>query len=348
MSVRYVPVGWNANKIAYDAALAVAVALYIATFIYLAQPGEAGLQYDEATVRMRAFGSCAFLMLSAILSIGPLARLDARFLPVLYNRRHFGVAACAVALIHASYVTGWYFNYSPTDPYVALLSSNTSFGRIAGFPFEIFGIAALLVLALLAATSHDFWLYFLTPPVWKALHMAIYGAYMCVVAHVALGALMAPRLQAMSFVLPLCALGVAGLHAAAARKQARMDQPAGYDADWVIVGSPDRIGEGRAVVVPLADGESVAVFRHEGKLSAIANACAHQNGPLGEGRMVDGCVTCPWHGYQYRLHDGCSPPPYTERVATYQLRLQDGAILLNPRANPLGMIVAPLALEKPS
>ena len=40
---------------------------------------------------MRAFGSCAFLMLTLILCIGPLARLDARFLPLLYNRRHFGV-----------------------------------------------------------------------------------------------------------------------------------------------------------------------------------------------------------------------------------------------------------------
>lgn len=25
--------------------------------------------------------------------------------------------------------------------------------------------------------------------------------------------------------------------------------------------------------------------------------CKHQNDPLGEGKIVDGCVTCPWHGY---------------------------------------------------
>jgi hypothetical protein len=30
-------------------------------------------------------------MLTIILSIGPLCRLDRRFLPLLYNRRHFGV-----------------------------------------------------------------------------------------------------------------------------------------------------------------------------------------------------------------------------------------------------------------
>ena len=37
----------------------------------------------------RAFGACAFVMLTVILAIGPLARLDRRFLPLLYNRRHF-------------------------------------------------------------------------------------------------------------------------------------------------------------------------------------------------------------------------------------------------------------------
>ena len=39
----------------------------------------------------------------------------------------------------------------------------------------------------MAATSHDFWLNFLTPPVWKGLHMALYGAYGLAVMHVALG-----------------------------------------------------------------------------------------------------------------------------------------------------------------
>jgi len=41
----------------------------------------------------------------------------------------------------------------------------------------VLGIAALLVLFVMAATSHDFWLSFLTPPVWKALHMSLYAAY---------------------------------------------------------------------------------------------------------------------------------------------------------------------------
>ncbi len=41
-------------------------------------------------------------MLTVILCIGPLARLDARFRPLLYNRRHFGVLTFVVATVHAT------------------------------------------------------------------------------------------------------------------------------------------------------------------------------------------------------------------------------------------------------
>jgi hypothetical protein len=47
-------------------------------------------------------------MLTIVLSIGPLARLDRRFLPLLYNRRHFGVLTFLVALAHASFMLATY------------------------------------------------------------------------------------------------------------------------------------------------------------------------------------------------------------------------------------------------
>lgn len=48
----------------------------------------------------------------------------------------------------------------------------------------------------------------------------------------------------------------------------------------------------------------VAVFRHEGHWYAIDAMCAHQGGPLAQGLVRDGCVTCPWHGWQYDLATG--------------------------------------------
>jgi nitrite reductase/ring-hydroxylating ferredoxin subunit len=95
-------------------------------------------------------------------------------------------------------------------------------------------------------------------------------------------------------------------------------------------------------VVPVPGGERVAIFRDGARLGAVSNVCAHQNGPLGEGRLIDGCVTCPWHGFQYRLADGCAPPPYTEKIATYRLKLEAGLVLLDPRPNRPGTRVDPI------
>jgi nitrite reductase/ring-hydroxylating ferredoxin subunit/DMSO/TMAO reductase YedYZ heme-binding membrane subunit len=340
MTERYVPVGWNAIKIVYDAVVLAVVGLYIGIFLWVAPAFQhTTLPLDDYTMRMNAFGTCAFLLLTAILSIGPAARLDPRFLPLLYNRRHLGVIATAVATTHASAALDWYFSYGPYDRFEMLLRGNTSFSQAHGFPFEIFGIFALLTMLLLAATSHDFWLRFLTPPVWKALHMALYAAYLSVVAHISLGASQASDNPFLAVVTGLCAIGVAALHVAASR--ARVAEIPPVDG-WVDAGPVTGIAEDHAIAVTPASAEPIAIFRHAGRLSAVSGVCAHQNGPLGEGRVVDGCITCPWHGFQYRLEDGCAPPPYTEKLPTFRLRIVGGRVWVDPNPHPPGTRVEPL------
>lgn len=344
-SLKYTPVQWNRSKIVYDIIVLALVFGFVSIYLCLAPMYAGGAKpADGAIVRARAFGICAFLMLTVILCIGPLARLDTRFLPLLYNRRHFGVITSLVALTHAMFVINWYFAFSPTPRLEALLSANTSYGQLLGFPFETLGILALLALAILAATSHDFWLRFLGPRLWKGLHYLIYAAYTLVVGHVALGALQSQSNQSFTIVVAVSVVLVCGLHLIAALREGGLTAraPAG---DWVEVAAVDEFEEGRARIVRLNNGDRVAVFRHKNRLSAIANACAHQNGPLGEGRIMDDCVTCPWHGFQYRLTDGCSPAPFTEKVPTYALRRDGDAILVSSRKNPPGTFVEPLSLE---
>ena len=347
MSASYLPVTWNRNKLIYDAVLLAAVAVYILTFLRLApslQPS--GVEVDDLVRRMHAFGTCAFLMLTFILCLGPLARLDPRWLPLLYNRRHFGVITCAVALAHAQCAMAWYFAYSAIDPSVALFASNTSYFQLAGFPFEILGFLALLILCILAATSHDFWLSFFRPTVWKSLHMLIYLAYALVVAHIAFGALQTGRYPALAFIASASAMVVAGLHLAAALTAAAPSAPAQViAAEWIDVAEAVSIPEGRGRTVPLPGGKLAAVMRQESKFYALDNACAHQAGPLGEGCVIDGLLTCPWHGFQYRLKDGCAPPPFSEKLATYRTRIENGRLLIDPRANPPGTPVEPAQLE---
>lgn len=346
MGVDYKPVIWNRNKYIYDAVLVVAVTAYIYLYIRVGVDFQDNSRPVERPImRMRAFGSCAFLMLSFILCIGPLARLNDKFLPLLYNRRHFGVLTACVAAVHASYVLGWYFAFSPTDRYEVLFSSNTSFSQVLGFPFEVFGMFALVMLFILAVTSHDFWLSFLTPPVWKKLHMGIYFGYAAVVLHVALGPLQTERDPIFAVTFVVAVMSVSALHFWAAmldrQEEAATVREARDETPWIEAGLISDILDKRAIVVSLPDEERVAVFRNGDTLSAVHNVCAHQNGPLGEGKIVAGCITCPWHGFQYNPEDGRSPPPFEEKISTYRLKLEGDTVFVDPRALPPGTYVAP-------
>jgi nitrite reductase/ring-hydroxylating ferredoxin subunit/DMSO/TMAO reductase YedYZ heme-binding membrane subunit len=351
MSVGFRAVQWNPHKRIYDLALLAGIALYLACFLALAPrllPSDHPVTWE--ILRTRALGSCGLLMLTIILAIGPLARLDRRFLPLLYNRRHFGVATCLVGLAHAWSAIDWYHGIGKLPPLVSVLSSNANYGSFVNFPFEALGLAALAILIVMAVTSHDFWLAFLTPPVWKAIHMGVYAAFGLLVLHVALGVMQAERSPIVPVLLGGAVLLVAALHVAAARRERLVDEgPSAGDATgWIRVGTvaelraslPD--GQARIVVPPA--GERIAVFRNGSTLSALINVCAHQNGPLGEGRIIDGCVTCPWHGFQFRPEDGCAPAPFTDKIATYRLKQEAGIVLVDPRPLPPGTRVEPLDL----
>ena len=73
--------------------------------------------------------------------------------------------------------------------------------------------------------------------------------------------------------------------------------------------------------------------------------CQHQNGPLGEGCIIDGYITCPWHGYQYLPETGSSPPPFTEKIPTFDVQVRDGRVLVAAQPNPPGTRVEPARIE---
>lgn len=351
MSAGYRAVLWNRQKIVYDALLVAAVGGYLLSYQYLVPMLD---PHAEAwNVRMRAYGSCAFLLLHIILSIGPLARLDRRFLPLLYNRRHMGVTLAVLALFHLKNALTWYHDFSPAlTPWVSLLVSNTRVSSYAQFPFEYLGLGALVIILMMAVTSHDFWLHQLTAPVWKRLHMLVYWAYFLLVGHVTLGALYSnPNPALMAFVL-LGLLWLLSLHILAGRKEALLDQPSslsgiGEDKPWIDVGPAEAIPNNRAKIV-FAGGDRVAVFRYGDKISAVSNACQHQNGPLGEGRIIDGFITCPWHGYQYIPESGASPAPFSEKIPTFRVKVEGRNVWLDPTPLPAGTRVEPARIEENS
>ncbi|MEL7028663.1 MAG: Rieske 2Fe-2S domain-containing protein [Pseudomonadota bacterium] len=349
MAATYKAVLWNPHKRIYDLFLVGGIAVYLAAFI----AGSLALnpnpdKVDPVITLIRAFGTCAFFMLTIVLAIGPLARLNKAFVPLLYNRRHFGVATFLVGFFHALIVIGWYGAGGEVSPFVAVLAINPNVDVLQPYPFELFGVVALFILFLMAATSHDFWLANLSAPVWKALHMGVYFAYAMLVMHVALGFLQteASPVYVIATVVSLALLAV--LHLAAGLREAGRDGAAARKTktDWVVACAVGDIEENRAKLVNLKGGESVAVFKYDGKVSAVSNACKHQNGPLAEGKVVDGCITCPWHGYQYYPDSGRSPPPFTEEIKTYRVKIDDEQVFIDPNGLTPGTHVEPAIIVK--
>src|SRR6516164_6737244 len=344
MSVQYGAIGWNRQKKVYDLTLVSLLTLYLAVFV-----GVGAWRNPSATAEtllIRALGSCAFLLLSVVLCIGPVSRLDSRFLPLLYNRRHLGVTTFLLGLAHGGFALFQFHALGNVNPLVSLFISNPRYGSIADFPFQALGFFALIILFLMAATSHDFWLRNLSAPIWKRLHMLVYLAYALLVAHVTLGALQSETSPVLSSVLIVGVATVLSVHLAAAFREKRIDRARhqAVDEGFVEVCKVDRIAERCATVVALS-GERVAVFRYDGKVSAISNVCQHQNGPLGEGRIIDGCVTCPWHGYQYQPESGAAPPPFKEKVPTFRVKVVGQAVLVHPLPNAAGTYVEPAVIE---
>jgi nitrite reductase (NADH) small subunit len=59
----------------------------------------------------------------------------------------------------------------------------------------------------------------------------------------------------------------------------------------------------RAVAVRVGE-HRIALFLVDGEVRAVSNVCLHTGGPLADGRVVEGCVICPWHGWVYDLATG--------------------------------------------
>ena len=89
---------------------------------------------------------------------------------------------------------------------------------------------------------------------------------------------------------------------------------------------------GRADDVPLLEGRTVtvgagriAIFRTPEGFHALAAACPHAGGPLGDGLVADSCVTCPLHGRRYDLRTGAATGDHPG-VARHEVVVQGGEL----------------------
>lgn len=98
--------------------------------------------------------------------------------------------------------------------------------------------------------------------------------------------------------------------------------------DWIEIGRVSDIPRRGARCVNTPAGP-IAVFRTmDDEIFALENGCAHKGGPLAEGIVHGGSVTCPLHNWVYDLRTGKALGADEGQVRTYPVDVVDGRIFL--------------------
>ncbi|MEW9520301.1 Rieske 2Fe-2S domain-containing protein [Streptomyces tubercidicus] len=97
---------------------------------------------------------------------------------------------------------------------------------------------------------------------------------------------------------------------------------------WHPVGRVEDFPVGEAVRRELGEVPLLVVRQVGGEIHVLAGRCSHQSGPLTDGTLADGCVTCPWHGSVFRLADGANiAGPATAPQPSFRVRVEgDGSV----------------------
>ena len=102
------------------------------------------------------------------------------------------------------------------------------------------------------------------------------------------------------------------------------------DEGFQTVARVDDVAPGTARCVML-DGHTVALVNAGGTFYALGDTCSHEEASLSDGEVLEDehCIVCPLHGAEFSLRTGEPLTlPATEPVPTYEVRVEDGAILV--------------------
>jgi nitrite reductase/ring-hydroxylating ferredoxin subunit/uncharacterized membrane protein len=104
--------------------------------------------------------------------------------------------------------------------------------------------------------------------------------------------------------------------------------------DWTPTVQASELVEGRPMCA-MANDLPVFLLREGERVHALANRCNHRGGPLHEGEVSDGVVTCPWHGSRYRLADGnLERGPAASPQPAYEARVREGHVEVRQVTDP--------------
>ena len=136
---------------------------------------------------------------------------------------------------------------------------------------------------------------------------------------------------------PVFCPGCAGLRRLFAREEDQTSSPGAQASPGTGQGNQEvvRDAQGYVALAPVeqvpqqgglvvhVQGVELALFRTPDAVVAVENLCPHAGASLAEGTVEQGVVTCPLHGWRFRLCDGCSVEPPGERIRVFPTKVHD-------------------------
>jgi len=100
-------------------------------------------------------------------------------------------------------------------------------------------------------------------------------------------------------------------------------------SDFVRVARLSEIPDPGRQVVEL-DERLIVLFKVGGELFALDDVCTHDDGPLGEGELVDHTIACPRHGAKFDIRDGRAlTMPATRPTVAHQVKIEGDDVFVN-------------------
>ena len=107
-----------------------------------------------------------------------------------------------------------------------------------------------------------------------------------------------------------------------------------FPEGWYFIGSRQTVLREK-LIQKVWMGERVVVWcDDQGRICVAESACPHLGSELGPdvgGKVRDGCLVCPFHGYEYDATGKCvatpyAPPPKATRLKVFETRVMDDLI----------------------
>ena len=257
---------------------------------------------------------------------------------------------CFLGLIHATLVILTYHAGGDTNPILGIFVSTPVTGPFAEVPFQPFGFFALVILVLMAATSHDFWLANLSAPVWKSLHMLVYAAYGLLVLHVTFGILQSEVSPVYVVTVALGFVTVLGLHLMAGLREIPADRsvaktrPSQIPRTVLFTCAPllRFPKKEHASFVSAANG---SLFSNTTGRSPPYRTCASTRMDLwAKARSSTVASLVPGMATNICLRPAPRPHLSSRKVPTFNVRLENGRVMIHPKPNPPGIRAEPVVI----